>query len=399
MLQFFSASTNIVNSKRAITECLENALQGEPDLNCDLLIIYSAMGHNFKDLLTEAKKLSPGARIAGCTCAGVIGKSGPDESMTALAIMAIKGPKNEFAVCHKLKEPGIDSFIEGARLAQELKIQNGNISMMLFLPSFLEWRPFDRAIQGIESVFGPHVPIFGGVALDNFKAINCFHFFDDQVFESGAVLIGLADSSLKFSSHASHGFKVIEGMPLKITKCKSNVIYEIDGTPAWIKLAEILGIPESTNLIEAVSIAVFTRLLPQELQAGYNSRYFPFSPMEINEDYSIQVSVICEEGMTIWLTRRDEKEMFEGVDHIVRKILEDLNEKKPVVIFHSDCVVRGRFSLNRILKDDLINRIQSPISRGEVIPWIGLYSGGEMCMVAGRNMINNCSSSLFVIYR
>jgi K+-sensing histidine kinase KdpD len=37
MLQFFSASTNIVNSKRAITECLENALQGEPDLNCDLI--------------------------------------------------------------------------------------------------------------------------------------------------------------------------------------------------------------------------------------------------------------------------------------------------------------------------------------------------------------------------
>ena len=87
MLQFFSASTNIVNSKRAITECLENALEGQGSLDCDLIIIYSAMGHNFKDLLTEARRLSPDARITGCTGAGIIGKDGPNESLKALAIM------------------------------------------------------------------------------------------------------------------------------------------------------------------------------------------------------------------------------------------------------------------------------------------------------------------------
>src|SRR4030042_5145996 len=98
MLRFFSASTSIVDSKRAINECLENALAGENSLDCDLLIIYTAMGHNFRDLLSEAHRLSPDAQIIGCTCAGVIGKEGPSESMKALAIMAIKGPKNEFAV-------------------------------------------------------------------------------------------------------------------------------------------------------------------------------------------------------------------------------------------------------------------------------------------------------------
>jgi hypothetical protein len=93
MLQFFSASTSVVDSKRAIAECLENALEGEKTLNCDLLIIYTAMGHNFKDLLSEAHRLSPGAQVVGCTGAGVIGKEGPNESLRALAIMAIKGPK------------------------------------------------------------------------------------------------------------------------------------------------------------------------------------------------------------------------------------------------------------------------------------------------------------------
>ena len=98
MLEFFSSSTSIVNSRRAITECIENALEGQPSLDCDLIIIYTAMGHNFKDLISEAKRLSPNARIVGCTGAGVIGKEGPDETLKALAIMAVKGPKEEFAM-------------------------------------------------------------------------------------------------------------------------------------------------------------------------------------------------------------------------------------------------------------------------------------------------------------
>ena len=88
MLQFYSASTSIVNSRRAITECLEIALEGEPNLNCDLIIIYSAMGHNFKELLSEARKLSPGAQIAGCTGMGVIGREGPNETLKALSRQA-----------------------------------------------------------------------------------------------------------------------------------------------------------------------------------------------------------------------------------------------------------------------------------------------------------------------
>ena len=399
MLQFFSASTSIVNSKRAITECLENALEGQANLDCDLIIIYSAMGHNFKDLLLEAHRLSPGARIAGCTCAGVIGKKGADETMTALAIMAIKGPKDEFTVINRRTKMGIDPYLVAAEMAGELKNMNPVINMIHFLPSFLEWKPFDRAIAGIESVFGNEVPIFGGVALDNFKAINCFHFFDEQVVESGAIVVGFADASLKFISHTTHGFGVMEGLSLEITRCDSNVIYEFNGKPAWIKLTEMLGIPETAYFMEALAIAGFAKELPEELHEGYSSKYFPFGIMDKNEDNSIKVGITCQEGTKIWFTRRDEKSMFEGIDQIAKKILNELQNMKPVAVFHADCVVRGRFSLNRILKDELINRIQSPICQGEDIPWIGLYSGGEFCMVSGHNMLNNFSSSLFVMYR
>jgi hypothetical protein len=399
MLQFYSASTNIVNSKRAITECLENALEGQPNLDCDLIIIYSAIGHNFQDLLSEARKLSPNARIAGCTGAGIIGKNGADESMTALAIMVIKGPKSEFALTDRKSMGSIDTYKIAAQMAQELKEKNSNVNSVLFLPSVFDWLPIDRAIEGIISVFGSGIPVFGGVAMDNFKAINSFHFIDSEVIERGAVMVGFADPTLKFISHANHGFGIIEGMSLEVTRSNLNIIQEFNGKPAWNVLAETLGIPDSSSPLVALAIAGFARELPEELQEEYGSKYFPYGIMGKFDDNSISVPVVCHEGTKLWLTRRDEKKMFDGVDWMVQKIVTELKERKPVAIFHADCVMRGRYSLNRILKDELINHLQYPVCKGENIPWLGLYSGGEIGMIGKRNWFHNFSSSLFVIYR
>ena len=74
MLQFFSASTSIVNSKRAITECIEVALEGESNLDCDLIILYTAMGHDFQELLSVAHKLSPMHKLWAVPVPGSLAK-------------------------------------------------------------------------------------------------------------------------------------------------------------------------------------------------------------------------------------------------------------------------------------------------------------------------------------
>jgi hypothetical protein len=304
MLQFFSASTNIVNSRRAITECLENALQGEPNLNCDLIIIYTAMGHNFKELLTEARKISPGARIAGCTGGGTIGINGADESMKALAIMAIKGPKEEFALTCKRKNAPDDPYGSVREMAMELKKMNPDITMIQFLPSGgNDFLPIEKALEGIKSVFGKNIPITGGLAMTsmaNMKTTDLefasFQFFDDEVIERGAVMIGYADQTLKFISHANHGFDVLEGMTLEVTKSDANVIYEFNGKSAWNVLTKTLGVPESFTALEVLSISGFARKIPEGLSEENRSKYLISVIMGKNEDYSIFLPVACPEG-------------------------------------------------------------------------------------------------------
>jgi hypothetical protein len=407
MLQFFSASTNIVNSKRAIAECLENALEGEPNLDCDLIIIYTAMGHNFKDLLSEARRLSPGARITGCTGGGIIGRNGPDESMKALAILAIKGPKNEFAVTCRRKNSEGDPYGAVREMALELKSMNPNISMIQFLPAGgNDFLPVERALDGIKSVFGKNIPISGGFAmtsLANLKATDTVagsvQFFDDEIIDRGAVMIGYADPTLKFISHANHGFDVLKGMTFEVTRSNAYKVNEINGKPAWSVLTETLGVPETLTAMELLTISGFAREIPEELWEENGSKYLLFVSIDKNDDNSIILAITCPEGMKLWLTKRDEKMMFNGVDWMVKKIVDELQARKPVAVLHADCVLRGRFSLNRILKDEIINHLQAPICKGENVPWLGFYSAGEFVMLGGEAWFQQMSSSLFVIYR
>jgi len=53
MLNFFSASTRIVNTRRGITECMEAALDSNT-ADCDLIIIHASLGHDFKERIDKA---------------------------------------------------------------------------------------------------------------------------------------------------------------------------------------------------------------------------------------------------------------------------------------------------------------------------------------------------------
>jgi len=399
MLQFFSASTGIVSSKRAIAECLEVALEGESNLDCDLIIIYTAMGHNFEELLSEAKRLSPNARIVGCTCAGIIGREGPNETLKALAIMALKGAKEEFAVACCKFDTDLNTYEKGVSIAEDLKRNNPNINMILFLPSVLPMSPLDEGIKGIESVFSSEMPIFGGAAVDNMKGLNAYAFFDEQVVEKGWIAIGFADPTLKIITQVNHGFSVLKGMQLEVTRSESNIIYEFNGEPAWKFLTGALGVPETSDRMEVLTLGIVAEELPAELEKEYGSRYVLRSQLGNHIDNSIAFPVTCKEGTKLLLAKRDEKGMFDGVDQMAHRIQKLLNGKKPLAVFHIDCLLRGRFSINRILKDEFINRMQYPICLGESVPWLGFYSGGEFGMIGGQNWVHTFTSSLSVLYR
>lgn len=394
MLQFFSASTSILNSRRAITECMEVALEGEPTLDCDLIIIYTAMGHNFKELLNEASQLSPNAQVVGCTCAGIIGKEGPNESLRALAIMVIKGPKEEFSVCGIDFREDVNPFESISQLALDLKNKNPIINMIYCHPSS-QVAPI--IIPGIESVFGPDIPIIGGVSIDNMKLLSDFQFIGENVLEQGIVLIGFADPTLELISLGNHGFDVI-GKPFEVTQSVDYHIIEMDDRPPWKNWTERLGMPETSTAVDILSFAPLALELPAELHEENGGPYLIFAAWP-QQDGTLLSNQAIPKGTNLWLTRRNEKAILEGVDRMMVKILEKCNNRKPVAVFHADCAARGKLLFNRISKDEIVDRLQYPLAAGEMIPWLGMYGGAELTPLGGRNKLHGYTTSLYVLVR
>jgi hypothetical protein len=305
MLEFYSSSNAVVNTKRAVAECVENAL-GSDASDCDLIILHTTMGHDCKEMLAEFRRMCPGAEIVGCTGSGVIGTEGSCESMRALAIMAIRRPREEFAAAGMDTIAGIDPYVVGRQIAQELKNRCAGIRMILFFPASLDILPADRAIEGIESVFGPAVPIFGGCAQATVTNFNCLQFMADRIFEGGTVAIGLADPTLEPIMGANHGHKVI-GDPLVVTRAEANRVYEIDGKQAWKALTERAGIPETVEPVSYQTAALWSiaRQLPEELHEEYGSSHSLWVGVPLREvDGTLFAWTVCPVGTKLWLTQR-----------------------------------------------------------------------------------------------
>jgi hypothetical protein len=394
MLEFYSASTRMVNTRRGVAECLEVAL-GEENTDCDLVILHASIGHNFQDLVDETKRLAPSARILAASCCGVVGKEGVSESMKDIALMAIKG--SEFTIASTDHIDGHNSYEKCHEMALKLHAASPSINMLYFLGSGIDIAN-DQCIQAFEDVLGEHITIFGATSSDNMKGFISFQAVDNDVFEHGAYVVGFCDPSLSVDTQATHGFVAI-GEPLIVTKSNGHIIEELNGKPAWSEYLRHLGLPENANCGDSIPIGALGEKLSPELAKEYGNNHI-LRVVTKHDGENMYYATNCPEGTELWLTTRDEELIFREMDRIVNEMNHRSNGKKPVAVFHADCLARGRFLFDRIIKEELVNRMQYPFYvDGECPPWLGMYGFGEFARLGGKNNYHNYTTALYVIYR
>lgn len=394
MLDFFSASTRMVNTRRGMMECIESALGNSPE-DCNLLIIHASLGHNFNELIRSARELLPQARIVAASCCGIVGKEGVSETMKDIAVMAVKG--NEFAVSSVNNIYGANSYEKTREMAESLFQQKPDIRFIYFLASGIDIAN-DRCIEAIESVFGPDVTIFGATSADNMRGIISYQAADDEVYEHGAFLIGFADPTLEVKTQATHGFVAI-GEPLVVTRAEGHLIFELNGKPAWTEFTQRLGLQASATCGDSIPVGALAEKLNPEMAGEYGNDHI-LRVVTKHEGDTMYYATTITEGTELWLTVRDEPLIFNEMDRMVKEIDKQMNGRKPVAVFHADCLARGRFLFNRVLKEELVSRMQYPFyQNGECPPWLGMYGFGEFARLGGKNMYHNYTTALYAIYR
>ena len=394
MLSFHSASARVINTKRGVTECMEIAL-GDSYADCDLIILHASIGHNFQELIQQAKEMAPKAKILAASCCGVVGREGVSESMKDIALMAVKG--KEFAVAHVDEIFGHNSYEKTLEMAQSLKLQSPDINMIYFLASGIDIAD-DLCIKAFESVFGPEVTIFGATSSDNMKGFISFQAVDDKVFEHGAYAVGFSDPTLTIDTQATHGFVAV-GEPLVVTKSNGHIIEEFNGKPAWQEYTKRLGLPETATCGDSIPVGALGEKLSPELAKEYGNNHI-LRVVTKHDGNNMYYATQCPIGTELWLTKRDEELIFSEMDRMVKVMNERANGKTPVAVFHADCLARGRFLFDRIIKEELVSKMQNPFYvDGNCPPWLGMYGFGEFARLGGKNEYHNYTTALYVIYR
>jgi len=398
MLKFLSETNDVVNTSKAITLAIDSIKNKWKDSNIHTLILHVTIGHSLEELLRETKRLCPDTKIVGCTCAGVIGYKKVYESMRALSVMAIATEnEDEIVISYAEKINGENSYQSAKQMAQDLKNKNSDINMlMLLLPGFDV--AADQVISGIESEFDTSIPIFGGLASDNMKAIASYQFLNRKIFEHTALLIGFADPSLEVQMGVHHGSLPV-GNEFTVTKSAGNKVYEIKNRPAWEFLMDELNLPHNTHPGPCIPIAGLGEKLDSTLHEEYNNQHILRVITKVDSDFSIYLPVNCEPGTKLILTQRNEDLIFSGLSSLIERMKPSLLTKEIAAVFHTDCGARGRAMFDIINKEEIIQIMQDLVKENGSVPWLGMYGFGEFTLLGNRNRFHNYTSSLYILTR
>lgn len=395
MIDFASSNIRSVNAERAMQEAVELAY-GTTTAACDLLLINAAVGHDLVALSRAAQRLCPSARILAASCAGVVGRDGPGESIHDIAIMGLTG--DGFTVAQVDGLVGATSFEKGAELARQLVGTPHPVRMMYLLASGIDIAN-DRVIEGIESVLGPDVVIFGATSSDQMQGVATYQAIDGDLFQHAAFAVGIWDPSLEVVTQATHGF-VASGEPFEVTAAEGNHIIELDGRPAWTAFTERLELPPTATEGDTIPIGALAEVLSPDLADEYGNPHILRVVTHHTEDGALVYATECSPGTRLWLTVRDEDLIFTDMGRMLEAMQSRAPGAAPVAVFQADCLARGRRLFNVVMKEELVHLMQQPFTEdGVVPPWFGMYGFGEYARLGGRNAYHNYTTALAAIYR
>ena len=397
MLRFHSVTSSLADTGKAATTAAIEAADHLGRATVRLVVFHATMGHDIGVALKSIRTVFPEARVAGNSCAGVIGRDGANESMRTLALMAMAGEPGEVTVAHRGGVNGETSYESTRAMADEIRNKAKSIQSAMYIGPGIDIA-MDRVIAGFESVFGPETVIFGGTASDNMKGIATYQCVDDRVYQHGAFLIGFSDPTLSIQTQATHGF-VPAGIELEVTRSTGNRVHELDGKPAWARYTAALGLQETATPGDTIPPGALGVALDETLAKEYGDSHILRVVTHREPDGTFIMPVTTAVGTRLSLMRRDEPRIFANMAKTMKEITARTGGIRPSAVFHTDCGALGRLLLDRVSKDEIVAAMQKPLYGGNCGPWLGMYGFGEITVLGGRNRFHNYTTSLYVLTR
>jgi small ligand-binding sensory domain FIST len=161
-----------------------------------------------------------------------------------------------------------------------------------------------------------------------------------------------------------------------------------------------MGLAPDATEGDTIPIGALAEELSPELAAEYGNAHILRVVTHHTEDGEIIYATDIPVGTRLWLTVRDEERIFADMDRMMLSMEQRFPDSKPVAVFQADCLARGRRLFDRVMKEELVHRMQQPMATdGQVPAWFGMYGFGEYARLGGCNCYHNYTTALAALYR
>ncbi|MBN2762878.1 MAG: FIST C-terminal domain-containing protein [Bacteroidales bacterium] len=369
---------------------------------CDFVLVFATSDYDHEKMLKGIRSATGEAPLSGCSAAGVITQSGPagegsytesglvrGESITG--VMAFSSDKIRF---HNFLVEGLkeNSKERGEELARKINPQLVDPLVLIMLPDGLTVNS-DAFFSGIEKSIKQPLLFCGGGASESINAYKTYQFHNDEVHTDSASCV-LISGEANIETAINHGCIPIS-MEKTITKAEANRVFEIDNESIWTFFKSYLPEEIVDFTPEVAGALCLCEKLPEEYATIYDT-HIVRAPAAKYPDGSMQFLCEMVNGSKIQMGRRDPDKISKNAKIMAERIRSKLGDKKPVAVLHFDCAARGRLCFGQDAKEKGIDVIQNVFDKD--IPWLGLYSYGEIGPISGKNYFHNFTVTLCVIY-
>lgn len=307
----------------------------------DFLIFFCSAEYN-KAELSKALTARFRCPTVGCTTAGEISPAGyQEEGIVAAAVTSPELKVHVRPLSHLSQWKASDFMTLALDLKKNLSpgtlFDKRHMFGLLLIDGLSKIE--DEVIASLFSNF-EGVPIIGGSAGDDLHFQETFVYADGG-FQKDAAVFVLFETSLPFFTFKTQHFEPT-GLKIVVTgaDAKNRIIHEINGYPAAMEYARVLGLQ-----VEDLNPTVFSEN-PVMIRLG--GEYYVRSIQKANPDMSLSLYCAIEEGIVLTIGKGSD--IAENLRQVIHSLVEDPH-RNHLAIF-CDCILRKLEVVEKSLKAD-----------------------------------------------
>lgn len=342
----------------------------------------------YERILKKIKDVSGAAAIAGASGYGVLTEDGEWERQAAVAVMVIADPEIS---TRSFRIPNLQesNFNAGQAAAEALNEDGFTAKLAALFPDPFSFQP-DVFLVGYENRHG-YVPMIGGSAAEDGSEEKTYQFEGETSGFDSIVGIGLA-GGFRAESGIAHSCRPF-GESYKVTRAEGNVIYEIDGRPAYDILLESISsmdLGTSDEIFERVFLGFPVRNFQTEF-SGEN--FLVRNIMGVNAKKGVLAAASpVEVGEFLTFAVRDPELARRDLTFMLDDLKGRWGDKPPRFGFYFNCCARGRMLYGKPNQDTSLIREAFP-----GMPVVGFFTFGEFAPVDHVNHLHLHSGVLTLV--